>query len=164
MNAADGPSPLDPVSPTLEPLFRLVIRTAEPVSVGETPAGAHTVAAVSGGLLTGPGIDAVVQPVGTESRLVRADGSSSYALDLVAAADDGSDVMRLTLRGFLFGTAEVIGALDRGDEVDSATYYFRGTLDVSTASRTLGYLNRALVVTSGARHGSDTVFDAFLAT
>ncbi|MBY6366265.1 DUF3237 family protein [Rhodococcoides corynebacterioides] len=164
MTTVDTSSPLDPVSPTLEPLFRLVIRTADAVSVGETPAGSHTVAAVSGGLLTGPGIDAVVRPLGTESRLVRADGSSTYAIDLVAATEDGDDVMRLTLRGFLFGTADVIGALDRGDEVDSATYYFRGTLDVSTASRALGYLNRALVVTSGARHGSDTVFDAYLAT
>jgi hypothetical protein len=48
--------------------------------------------------------------------------------------------------------------------VDPATYYFRGTLDISTAVPQFTYLNRALVVTSGSRSVDSIVLDAFLVT
>lgn len=79
-------------------------------------------------------------------------------------SDDPGAVMRLTLNSVRFGSAEVVEALDRGEDVESALYYFRGTLTVSTSIRTLAYLNRAVIVTSGSRQGTQSVVDAFLVT
>ncbi|KQU02951.1 hypothetical protein ASG56_19185 [Rhodococcus sp. Leaf7] len=152
----------DPTLPTLEPLFRIVVRTSDTVHLGDT----QSVATVVGGVLSGPGLEAVVRPSGAEHVRVRADGSAAYEIDLLADVDtdDESAVVRLTLTGIRFGSAEVTEALDRGEDVDTALYYFRGTLAVSTSIRSLAYLNRAVVVTSGSRRGTDTIVDAFLVT
>ncbi|MGB6182338.1 MAG: DUF3237 domain-containing protein [Rhodococcus sp. (in: high G+C Gram-positive bacteria)] len=160
----------DPTVPTLEPLFRIVIAMAETVHLGNTPVGAQSLAPVAGGVLSGPGVDATIRAVGTDLTLVRSDGSATYELDLLADveasadSDDMHDAMRLALRGIRFGSAEVTAALDDGEQVDSALYYFRGTLTVSTSIRALTYLNRAVLVTSGSRHGSQLIVDAFLVT
>ncbi|KQU34647.1 MULTISPECIES: DUF3237 domain-containing protein [unclassified Rhodococcus (in: high G+C Gram-positive bacteria)] len=162
----DPSASIEPTAPTLEPLLRIVLRTADPVQLGDTPVGAESVAPVVGGVLSGPGVEAVVRAVGAEHAHVRADGSTTYSTDLLAdvESDDPGAVMRLTLNSVRFGSAEVVEALDRGEDVESALYYFRGTLTVSTSIRTLAYLNRAVIVTSGSRQGTQSVVDAFLVT
>lgn len=156
----------EPVPPTLEQLFRLVLQTGEPSSLGETPVGVQSVAPITGGVLSGPGVDAVVRGAGTDHVCLRSDGSAVYTVDLLAdvETEDASGMLRLSLTGIRFGSSEVMDALDRGDQVDPALYYFRGTLEVSTSVRSLTYLNRAVVVTSGSRHGNRVVVDAFLVT
>lgn len=161
----------DPVAPTIEPIFRVVLRTSDPVLLGDTPGGTQSVAPVAGGILSGPGIEALVRPIGADVRVVRADGSSTYELDLIAQIDetdpdgdaDGGSI-RLRLSGFRFASAEVTAALDNGEDVDPSIYYFRGTAVVSTSVRSFAYLNRAVLVTSGAQKAGELVFDAFLVT
>jgi hypothetical protein len=81
----------------------------------------------------------------------------------IGSVPEGDRVVTTVLGGA--APAEVIDALDDPDrEVDPATYYFRGTLRVSTAVPKFTYLNRALVVTSGSRSAEAVVLDAFLVT
>jgi hypothetical protein len=151
-----------PTVPTLEPILRMTLHTGDAVAIGETPAGTEEVISVSGGSVEGPGLSGVIAAGGIDVRTTRSDSSVTYVVDVVAQFDSGP--VRLQGRGFRFGSAEVLTALAEGRTVDPAQFYFRGTLDISTAVRELSYLNRALVVTSGAQDVTTVTLEAFLVT
>lgn len=151
-----------PTLPTLEPLLTLVIETGDVRDIGDSPAGAEVVVPVTGGTVDGPGISGRILPGGVDVRTTRADGSTTYAADFVVEMTGG--LVRMRCSGFRFGSAEVTAAVDEGQTVDPALYYFRGTLEVTTAVRELVYLNRALLVTSGAQDTQSVVLAAFLVT
>ncbi|WP_188544986.1 DUF3237 family protein [Rhodococcoides trifolii] len=151
-----------PILPTLEPLLTLVIETGDGYDIGDSPAGADVVVPVTGGTVDGPGISGRILPGGVDVRTTRADGSTTYTADMVVDTADG--LLRLHCTGFRFGSTEVTAAVAEGQTVDPALYYFRGTLEVTTAVRELTYLNRALLVTSGAQDAESVVLAAFLVT
>ena len=146
-----------PIAPTLEPILRLGLSLGVPIDLGAVPAGERVVTPILGGAAPGPDIE------GTLAGSSRADGCTELSTELVLELADGG-YLSLAHRVFQFGPAEVIESLGGTEEVDPATYYFRGTLDISTAVPQFTYLNRALVVTSGSRSVDSIVLDAFLVT
>ncbi|MGU3433277.1 DUF3237 family protein [Actinomycetes bacterium M1A6_2h] len=151
-----------PILPTLEPLLTLVIETSDGHDIGDSPAGADVVVPVAGGTVDGPAISGRILPGGSDVRTTRADGSTTYSANFVVHTDNG--LVRMHAAGFRFGSADVTAAVAEGQTVDPALYYFRGTLEVTTAVRELAYLNRALLVTSGAQDTESVVLAAFLVT
>lgn len=157
-------APAAPVAPTLEPILRLGLTLGTPIDVGAVPQGARVVTTILGGAAPGPDIEGTVAAQSIVVSVTRPDGCTEFSCDLALELSTGG-YLSLGYRGVQFGPAEVIDALEQpGSEVDPATYYFRGTLQVSTAVPHLTYLNRALVVTSGSRSAEAVVLDAFLVT
>lgn len=153
-----------PTTPTLEPILRLGLTLGPTLGIGSVPEGERLVTSVLGGAAPGPDVEGTLATGSTVVSVTRPDGCTEFSSDLVLELESGGYVS-LEYRGVQFGPAEVIEALDDPDlDVDPATYYFRGTLRVSTAVPKLAYLNRALVVTSGFRSAAAVVLDAFLVT
>ncbi|MBY4404494.1 DUF3237 domain-containing protein [Rhodococcoides fascians] len=153
-----------PNTPTLEPILRLGLTLGPAIEIGSVPEGDRIVTTVLGGAAPGPDIEGTLAARSTVVSVTRPDGCTEFSSDLVLELATGG-YLSLDYRGVQFGPAEVIEALNDPDrEVDPSTYYFRGTLRVSTAVPKFTYLNRALVVTSGSRSAEAVVLDAFLVT
>ena len=152
-----------PIAPTLEPILRLGLSLGVPIDLGAVPAGERVVTPILGGAAPGPDIEGTLGGSSSIVATTRADGCTELSTELVLELADGG-YLSLAHRVFQFGPAEVIESLGGTEEVDPATYYFRGTLDISTAVPQFTYLNRALVVTSGSRSVDSIVLDAFLVT
>ncbi|MFC8180237.1 DUF3237 family protein [Rhodococcus sp. NPDC057297] len=152
-----------PIAPTLEPILRLGLSLGSAIDVGTVPDGERVVTPILGGAAPGPDIEGTVAVSTSLAGVTRADGRTEFTADIVLELAEGGH-LALSFRGFQFGPAEVVESLAGTEEVDPATYYFRGTLEISTAVPQFTYLNRALVVTSGTRSAESIVLDAFLVT
>lgn len=152
-----------PIAPTLEPILRLGLTLGVPIDVGTVPAGERVVTPILGGAAPGPDIEGTLAGSSSVVGITRPDGCTEFTTELTLELADGG-YLSLTYRGFQFGPADVIESLSGTEDVDPATYYFRGTLDISTSVPQFTYLNRALVVTSGSRSAHAVVIDAFLVT
>ncbi len=152
-----------PTTPTLEPILRLGLALGVPIDVGEVPSGERVVTPILGGAAPGPDIEGTIAGQTSMVAVTRADGGTEIATELTLELTVGG-YLSLTYRGFQFGPADVIESLSGTEEVDPATYYFRGTLEVATSVPQFTYLNRALLVASGARSADSVVLDAFLVT
>ncbi|MGA9874125.1 MAG: DUF3237 family protein [Rhodococcus sp. (in: high G+C Gram-positive bacteria)] len=152
-----------PISPTLEPILRLGISLGVSIDVGAVPLGSRVVIPVLGGAAPGPDIEGTLTGSTSIVETTRADGCTEIDADLTLELTAGG-YLSLKYRGFQFGPAEVIESLSGTEEIDPGSYYFRGTLEVSTSVAQFTYLNRALVVTSGSRSAESIVLDAFLVT
>ncbi len=152
-----------PIAPTLEPILRLGLSLGVSIDVGAVPSGNRVVTPVLGGAAPGPDIEGTLAGSSSIVGTTRADGCTELYAELTLELTDGG-YLSLSYRGFQFGPTEVIESLSGSEEVDPATYYFRGTLDVTTSVPQFTYLNRALVVTSGSRAAESIVLDAFLVT
>nr|WP_296779780.1 DUF3237 family protein [Rhodococcus sp. (in: high G+C Gram-positive bacteria)] len=152
-----------PIAPTLEPILRLGLTLGVPIRVGSVPAGERVVTPVLGGAAPGPDIEGTLAGASSIVGTTRADGCTEFTTELTLELTVGG-YLSLAYRGVQFGPAEVIESLDGTEEVDPATYYFRGTLEITTSVPQFTYLNRALVVTSGSRSAESIVIDAFLVT
>ena len=152
-----------PIAPTLEPILRLGLSLGVSIDVGAVPSGNRVVTPILGGAAPGPDIEGTLAGSSSVVATTRADGCTELSADMILELTDGG-YLSLTYRGFQFGPAEVVEALSGTEEVDPATYYFRGTLAVTTSVPQFTSLNRALVVTSGSRAAESIVLDAFLVT
>lgn len=152
-----------PIAPTLEPILRLGITLGVPIDIGGVPTGTRVVTPILGGAAPGPDIEGTLTGQSSIVATTRPDGCTELATTVTLELADGG-WLSLVHRGFQFGPAEVIELLNTSEEVDPATYYFRGTLEIATAVPAFSYLNRALVVTSGSRSAESIVLDAFLVT
>lgn len=152
-----------PIAPTLEPILRLGLTLGTPVHIGKVPTGEQVVTPILGGAAPGPDIEGTLAGPSSLVAITHGDGGTRFAAELTLELTDGGYIA-LAYRGVQFGPAEVIESLNGTEEVDPATYYFRGTLEVSTSVPQFTYLNRALVVTSGSRSSESVVLDAFLVT
>lgn len=152
-----------PNIPTLEPILRLGLTLGVPIDVGSVPTGERVVTPILGGAAPGPDIEGTLAGSSSVVGVTRPDGCTEFTTELTLELSDGG-YLSLSYRGLQFGPADVIESLNGTEDVDPATYYFRGTLDISTAVPQFTYLNRALVVTSGSRSAESVVLDAFLVT
>ncbi|SNS23540.1 DUF3237 family protein [Rhodococcoides kyotonense] len=152
-----------PIAPTLEPILRLGLTLGAPIDVGTVPTGERIVTPILGGAAPGPDIEGTLAGSASVVGITRPDGCTEFSTELTLELTVGG-YLSLSYRGLQFGPADVIESLNGTEEVDPATYYFRGTLDISTSVPQFGYLNRALVVTSGSRSAEAVVLDAFLVT
>lgn len=152
-----------PTTPTLEPILRLGLTLGVPIAVGSVPSGEQVVTPILGGAAPGPDIEGTVADSSTLFGVTRPDGCTEFRTELTLELAEGG-YLSLSYHGLQFGPADVVESLNGTEEVDPATYYFRGTLDISTSVPQFTYLNRALVVTSGSRSAESVVLDAFLVT
>jgi hypothetical protein len=106
-------------------LFKIAIEV--PVLVlGETPYGTRRVARVEGGSFDGPKLRGMVLPGGGGWMLLRHDGVLDIEMRIVLATEDHQTIY-MHWKGLRHGPKDVIDRLNRGEEVDSSSYYFRTT-------------------------------------
>lgn len=142
-----------------KPLFTMPIQVESPLQmIGRTPFGERRIAKVTGGSFAGPELNGTVLPGGGDWLLMRGDGALQLDVRMTLQTDDDS-LIYMTYRGIRHGPAEIMAALNKGEEVDPADYYFRIAPFFETGAQKYDWLNRILAVGSGHRLPAGPVYE-----
>jgi len=140
--------------------FLFTIALDVPVlALGDTPYGGRRIARVTGGNFDGPKLRGAVLPGGGWI-LLRRDGVLDIEVRIVLETDD-KQMIYMHWKGYRHGPKEVIDRLNRGEDVDPASYYFRTTPYFETSSEKYSWLNRICAIATGSRVGDRRGFQVY---
>jgi len=138
-------------------LMTLQVAVGSPQKVGAVPAGARTIAPITGGSFEGPLLRGKVLAGGGDWTLLRSDGVLELDLRITLETDDGA-LIYLTSFGLRHGPPEIIAAIARGESVDPSKYYFRTAPRFETSAPKYAFMNRLLAVSSGDRRADGPIY------
>jgi hypothetical protein len=75
---------------------------------------------------------------------------------------DGGDILYVQSRSTRHGSADVLGRLGRGEDVDPSEYMFRAATQIETAAAELDWLNKGVFVSVGGRQPAGVVYETYL--
>ena len=142
------------------PLFVMRLKVRPLVLVGQTPGVNRRIGLVPGGSFAGERLSGAVVDGGSDWQAVRADNSTTLDVRLVLKTTDDA-VIAMTYRGVRHGPADVIQRMERGEQIDPASYYFRVSPMFETAAANYDWLNRILAVGIGHRQPDGPVYSVF---
>jgi hypothetical protein len=93
--------------------------------------------------------------------ILRRDAVLDIEVRIVLETDD-KQLIYMHWKGYRHGPKEVIDRLNRGEEVDPASYYFRTTPYFETSSEKYAWLNRICAIATGSRVGDQRGFHVFV--
>jgi hypothetical protein len=141
------------------PLF--VLREAVPplIVIGQTPNAFRRIGVVQGGSFEGERLSGEVV-TGNDWQSVRADFCIKLDVRLVLKTTDG-ELIVMTYTCLRAGSPGVIEKLDKGEEVDPKSYYFRMNPIFETSSKKYDWMNRILSIGTGVRRSDGPVYSIF---
>jgi hypothetical protein len=142
------------------PLFVMHLKVRPLVVVGVTPGVNRRIGLVFGGTFEGERLSGEVLDGGSDWQAVRADGSTTLDVRLVLKTKDDATIA-MTYRGVRHGPPDIITRIERGGDVDPASYYFRISPMFETAAAPYDWLNRILAVGIGHRQPDGPVYSVF---
>ncbi len=154
---------LEPVTPHLERLCRVVVKITEPLVVGDSPLERRRIIPITGGRVEGPRLQGVVLPGGADGQIVRADGGAVLEARYTIRAVDGALIYVRNI-GMRHGPPDVLARLGRGEPVDPAAYYFRTTPRFETGAPSYAWLNDVVAVGSAVRRPDAVILDFYAVT
>jgi hypothetical protein len=132
-----------------------------PVSVvGDIGAGTRRLGLMTGGTVSGTRVSGNVLAGGIDWQTLRDDGSLILDVRLGFQCDNGA-IVTMAYRGVRHGPAEIIERLERGEEIDPASYYFRIVPMFETSNAELAWLNHVVAVGIGHRFPGMPVYKVF---
>jgi hypothetical protein len=141
--------------------FLFTIALDVPVlALGDTPFGGRRIARVTAGSFEGPKLRGSVVPGGGGWMVLRRDGVLDIEVRIVLETDD-KQMIYMHWKGYRHGPKEIIDRLNRGEEVDPASYYFRTTPYFETSSEKYSWLNRICAIATGSRVGDRRGFQVY---
>jgi len=129
--------------------------------LGDTPHGVRRIAQFSAGSFQGPKLKGTVLPGGGGWSLMRRDGVLEIGIHRLILETDDKQHIFMSWKGLRHGPAEVMDRLNRGENVDSDSYYFRSTPYFETSSERYAWLNRICSVATGSRTAIGRAFEVF---
>ena len=78
-----------PHAPRLEFAFEEIVTLGQAIPVGETPIGRRNIVPITGGTVSGPGIEGTIIAGGWDWQLVRSDGCTQIEADYMIRTSDG---------------------------------------------------------------------------
>ena len=150
-------------APQLDPVFDLHLQLAKPIDVGQTgSAGLRRVVNVVGGALEGTGsvpLKGKILP-GADYQIIRPDGFTEIDAHYVVQMESG-DLIYVTNRGMRHGPPELLAKLNAGEAIDQSKIYFHTIVSVETAAKTLDWLSRSILVSTGERQPGEAVIHVY---
>jgi hypothetical protein len=141
-------------------LFSITLKAAAPQAIGRTPAGDRRVVEVTEGKFEGERLRGTVLTGGSDWIIARPDGTMALNVRLVLRTDDGA-LIGMTYVGLRHGPADVIARLNRGEDVDPASYYFRTAIQFETSADRYDWINRIIGVGTGHRRPDGPLYEVF---
>ena len=141
------------------PLF--VLREAVPplIVIGQTPNAFRRIGVIQGGSFEGDRLSGEVL-TGNDWQSVRTDSCIKLDVRLVLKTTDG-ELIVMTYTCLRAGPPSVIEKLDKGEEVDPGSYYFRMNPIFETSSKKYDWMNRIIAVGTGIRRADGPVYSIF---
>ena len=152
------PIPLQSIQ--MRPLFVMRLDVKPMVMVGDTPGAFRRVGIVPSGTFAGERLSGKVLDGGSDWQTVRSDGSTTLDVRLILETDDGAHIT-MAYRGIRHGAADVIQRLEKGEEVDPASYYFRINPLFEAPAGKYEWLNRVVAIGTGHRFADGPVYSVF---
>jgi len=150
----------DIIMPGLVPITDLSVNVAPPIDVGMTPHGVRRIIPLLYGTFAGPRLNGRLIPGGSDFQYWRNDGCTEIHARYVLETDAGA-LIYVESTGLRHAPPEAMDRLARGLPVDPAEVYFRTSVRCETAAPDLAWLNRSIILSSGARY-PDRVLIRFL--
>jgi hypothetical protein len=143
-------------------VYRLDATIAQPLDLGETAQGHRRIVPLTGGTFTGPELNGKLLPgASADWQIVLPDGTAlgdiRYTLET-----DGRDLLYVRSRSVRHGSAEVLGRLARGEQVDAGEYTFRASTRIETAAPDLDWLNKGVFISVGGRQATGVIYETYL--
>jgi hypothetical protein len=142
------------------PLFRLHERVPPLYVVGQTPNAFRRIGVITGGAFEGDRLSGEVVSGGNDWQNVRKDDCTKLDVRLLLKTTDDALIV-MTYQVLRHGPPAVIQALDRGETVDPASYYFRLSGLFETAAPKYDWLNRIIAIGIGDRHPDGPIYSIF---
>lgn len=136
--------------PALAFLCDLMVELGEPIEMGEVAGGRRRIIPIVGGIVEGERLRGRVLDVGADWQTVHADGTAELDTRYALESHDGA-VIEIMNYGYRHGSADVMAALARGEQVDPSLYYMRTQARFKTGDLRYSWLNSIVAVGSGAR-------------
>ena len=156
---SDLPGTLAAVCTRLLFVMRLDMRPLH--IVGATPGAVQRrIGVVCGGSFVGDRLSGTVLDGGNNWQTMRADGTIMLDVRLELQTEDGA-LIGMTYRGLRHGPPEIATRIERGEEVDPGTYYFRTTPFFETATPQYDWLNRIVAIGIGQCNVSGPLYSVF---
>jgi Protein of unknown function (DUF3237) len=144
----------------VRPLFRLREQVPPLYVVGQTPNAFRRIGVITGGAFQGERLSGEVVSGGNDWQDVGKDGSIKLDVRLLLRTTDDALIV-MTYQVLRHGPPAVMQALDRGETVDPASYYFRLSGLFETGAAKYDWLNRIIAVGIGDRHADGPVYSMF---
>ena len=139
-------------------VMRLDVRKLQ--IVGATPGAYRRVGVVPSGVFEGERLSGKVLDGGSDWQNVRRDGSTTLDVRLVLKTTDDA-LIGMTYHGIRQGPADVIARLEKGEAIDSASYYFRIAPLFETEAPRYAWLNNIVAIGIGYRLADGPVYSIF---
>jgi hypothetical protein len=143
----------------IRPLFLLREQVPPVLVVGQTPNAFRRVGVIQGGSFEGERLSGEVVS-GNDWQSVRADSCIKLDVRLVLRTTDGALIV-MTYQCLRAGPPAVIEKLDKGQEVDPATYYFRMSPMFETSAPKYDWMNRIIAIGTGYRRADGPIYSIF---
>jgi hypothetical protein len=101
-----------------------------------------------------------VLPGGGSWVILRRDDVLEIEVRITLETDDKQHIY-MHWKGLRHGPREVMDLLNRGENVDPATYYFRTTPYFETGSEKYGWMNRICSIATGSRKANGRTLEVF---
>jgi muconolactone delta-isomerase len=153
---------LDLPVPVTSAVYRLEAQLGEPIELGITPAGQQRIVPLTGGSFAGPGLNGTLIPgASADWQTVRPDGTVLGDIRYVLETGSG-DLLSVEAHGIRHGSAEVLGRLARGEDVDASAYTFRTSTRITTAAPELDWLNKGIFISVAGRTSGGVIYETYL--
>jgi Protein of unknown function (DUF3237) len=142
------------------PLFQLREQVPPLYVVGQTPNAFRRIGVITGGSFKGERLTGEVVSGGNDWQDVRRDTCTKLDVRLLLKTTDRALIV-MTYQVLRHGPPAVMQALDRGETIDPASYYFRLTALFETGAVKYDWLNRVIAIGIGDRHPDGPLYNVF---
>lgn len=136
--------------PRLQHLCDLQVELDPVLELGQGRAGMRRIIPIVGGTASGPRLSGRILGIGADWQTIFHDGVAELDARYAIETADGA-VVEVANHGYRHGPAEVIDRLRRGEACDPAEYYMRTTARLESGDPRYAWLNRMVLVGTGAR-------------
>jgi hypothetical protein len=147
--------------PQLTKVLRLEASLGEALDVGNVAQGRRRIVPLTGGRFIGPELNGMLVPgASADWQIVLPDGTALGDIRYTLQTDRG-DLLYVRSQSVRYGSAEVLGRLSRGEEVDAGEYVFRTLTQIETAAPVLDWLNKSVFISVGARQPGGVIYEVY---
>jgi hypothetical protein len=142
------------------PLFAMRLKVPPLIVVGTTPDAFRRIGVIEGGSFEGERLSGEVLPGGNDWQAVRQDHCTKLDVRIVLKTTDGALIV-MTYQALRHGPPSVMEQLDKGEDVDPASYYFRMNPLFETSATQYDWMNRIVAVGTGDRLPDGPIYSIF---
>ncbi len=136
--------------PKLEFIFEAKVTLDPAQEIGTTTYGKRRIIPITGGTFVGPNMKGIVIAGGADWQTVRADGTADLEARYTLKTDDGV-LIYIQNKGIRHAKPDVLARMAKGEKVNPSEYYMRTAASFEVAEGKYAWLNKAVVISTGAR-------------